>query len=383
MFTAQQVQDRSIAAKLFRGDPFGRRTSPQKQVERGAVLVSSARQTASASANLHRHFIGVPHIARLGKLLKRHIHRRCDKAPIHSVHMDAMFCHLASLPSAPVPPLRLLLQEAHTGEAMMLGAEGSEGTGACRTGIAAFDRAGLRWSSGGLYLVLGGPMSGKTALLLELAMRHVETAPGHAVLIMETYPVGSVCIRLFAREVERIRADREKAAPPLFKAWDSPQNVAGRRLQRLILDGRLQLGEAPILHRKLQFAAPPEPVHVPGGRTPSLVVVDVDLLAPRTSPQAVAATLLAHVPPGAPVPPLVVSARVPGRHLGATHRGAIPAGLLAPLQGFFDTADAVITLQREPSRSRRLRAYIRHRQLDLPAASIELRLTPRGAIEAD
>lgn len=272
----------------------------------------------------------------------------------------------------------------------MVHREGNRGnTKQYLTGIGAFGRAGLRWTAGGVFCVLGGDKVGKTALLLEIAMRHLEIAPEHSVRFLCNGSNGSngsaagLCMRLLRREVER------KGEPHLLASESADRGSEARdRVWRLLHEERLQFAEGWLQPGNAPLGLPytwpqPEPTLSALSPPPSLVVVDGDALTVSTPLQALQTTALAGVPPGTPAPPLVLSARVPAHHFHPRHRGALPYELLVSLQGLIDAADAVITLQREVRLSRAIRAHIRPKRLDVPATSVELMLMPWGWIRAE
>lgn len=263
--------------------------------------------------------------------------------------------------------------------------ENPKNAGQYPIGIRALDRAGLRWTSGGVYLVLGGTKAGKTALLLEIAMRHAEMDPGHSARYLTSGSPARVWIRLLNREVERVRTEQEGLSyPPAAESVSAGFAAARHRVWPLIAAERLQLGHAPFARRvDLPPPMPATPEETLSDRPPSLVVVDGGSSTVSTPLEVIQTAAFAGVPPGAPMPPLVLSARVPTRHLHARHRGAIPYKLLASLSDVFDAADAVITLRREPPFVWLISCHVRQRQLDVPAASVELVLTRSGSIQAD
>ena len=221
---------------------------------------------------------------------------------------------------------------------MVRGRENPKNTREYPTGIGALDRTALRWVSGGVYLVLGEAKSGRTALLLEIAMRHLETDLGHAVLFLGMGSAAPLCMRLLDREAERIQAEREggldRAAPQFLRR--QVHEAARMRLWTLLSEERLQLGEAP--HggrRQLPFGLPHELPPLSSERAPSLVVADAeDPSAAIASLEALHAGSLAQVLRGEPA----CSRKRQPHH--STPTGILPAvhrlPKLQPLQGSSD-----------------------------------------------
>ena len=140
------------------------------------------------------------------------------------------------------------------------------------TGIAALDAVGLAWRPGGQHVVLGTRQSGRTALLLEFAIRHIDLDPSHRVLLLTENGAKAVVQRLIRREALRLQhgVTSEFDSPLLFSA--PRHHIAKIRIQALV-ERRLQLIPAPFGSTGIRFIPLPEPEDQTYG-APTLVVVD-------------------------------------------------------------------------------------------------------------
>lgn len=98
------------------------------------------------------------------------------------------------------------------------------------TGIQELEARRFRWLPGRLYGIIGRPGHGKTALLLELVMRHVQQRKekpdkrGPAVFVSYEVPMVDIYIRLLRREVAESRRKRgvsisKTPAPEDVRQW--------------------------------------------------------------------------------------------------------------------------------------------------------------------
>jgi replicative DNA helicase len=166
------------------------------------------------------------------------------------------------------------------------------------TGFAQLDAWGLRWNPGKLYAVVGRPGEGKTTLLLEILMRHIEAreagkvSSDRAPAVLVTYEENrhDLFLRLLLREIARagnrtppprhvaktwLQTGKIAAADSMASMWDTLLRDAAERLDAHANAGRLTLvdgdrdgGDVRTLLGGLGAAAQTF------GAPPSLVVVD-------------------------------------------------------------------------------------------------------------
>ncbi|MGH7558848.1 MAG: DnaB-like helicase C-terminal domain-containing protein [Gemmatimonadota bacterium] len=172
------------------------------------------------------------------------------------------------------------------------------------TGFPGFDEMGFLLQPGNVYGVAGRQGSGKTALLLEMAMRHVETTPDAcAVVVSFEGQRYELYLRLLLRQVARKRVEegQEPGAPPrrdadrwlvageirydddtrpatMFRRWEDELAEAAEVLDAHIEAGRLVIidgddvpsedGAGAVTASRLMVALSRAP------RRPTLVLVD-------------------------------------------------------------------------------------------------------------
>lgn len=245
------------------------------------------------------------------------------------------------------------------------------------TGIAALDRAGLAWKRGSQHLVLGTHRSGRTAVLLEFALRHIEMHSSNRVLLITEHPADTVLQRLFEREALRLAA--ELPDPDEERTWFFPSpraHLARLHIQAMVDRRRLQVMSAPTSGSGIRF----HPILAMANR-PTLVIVDGYAVA-RTPLDRIREMIRCSTNGGQgtalDAPPIVLSVSAQAKAgPGDKEWPALPRW---EREHLLWTAETTILLQRFAEDARALFAHISWSDPETDTATVRLEIDEAGAI---
>lgn len=256
-------------------------------------------------------------------------------------------------------------------------ASGPKGRGRIATGLKALDQAGLQLVDGGVYLVMGARATGRTALLLEIAMRHVDRGADRSVLLVTEEAPEVIARRLLRRERLRIRANSVKVGGvPLLHPYHHLQSATDR-IEALLCDRQLQVMEACPGTQGIRFdvALHDDPPLL----TPTMVIVDGYSIV-RTPLDVVREMVLHHsihcqgLCPR--MPPLLVGMAARMKHLREW-----PGLSLWEQHHVLDAADVTIVLQQHPGEETMIHAHLLGKPIPGGHDTVALSLDSSGSID--